>query len=82
MPNQVYTVPPEKDGDAAGASFLAGIPQTQLALIGRTDLAANPYTRSLIASLNDLSEVDGRGQLSADGMVVYELAGHEHLAEL
>src|SRR5512139_1509482 len=81
VPNQVYTVPPEKDGDAAGASFLAGIPQTRLALIGRTDLAANPYTRSLIASLNDLSEVKGRGQLSADGMVVYDSQGTHNWQE-
>jgi signal transduction histidine kinase len=75
VPNQVYTVPPAGDGEAAGASFLAGIPQTQMALIGRTDLAANPYTRSLIDTLNNLSEVEGRGQLTADGMVVYDSQG-------
>ncbi len=75
VPNQVYTVPPAKEGDAAGASFLAGIPQTQMALIGRTDLGANPYTRSLIDTLNNLSEVEGRGQLTADGVVVYDSQG-------
>jgi signal transduction histidine kinase len=75
VPNQVYTVPPLKDGDAAGASFLSGVPQTQMALIGRTDLAANPYTRSLIGTLNNLAEVKGRGQLTADNMVVYDSQG-------
>jgi signal transduction histidine kinase/HAMP domain-containing protein len=75
VPNQVYTVPPVAEGGAAGTSFLAGIPQTQLALIGRTDLSANPYIRSLIETLNNLSEVEGRGQLTADGVVVYDSQG-------
>jgi signal transduction histidine kinase len=75
VPNQVYTVPPASEGDAAGASFLAGIPQTQLALIGRTDLGSNPYTRSLIGTLNNLSEVKGQGLLTADGVVVYDSQG-------
>ena len=72
MPNQIYTVPPTSQGEAAGTSFLAGIPQTQRALIGRTYLGANPYTRSLINDLNSLSEVDGAGLLIADGMIVYD----------
>ena len=55
--------------------FWPAIPQTQLALIGRTDLGANPYTRSLIDTLNNLSEVEGRGQLTADGVVVYDSQG-------
>ena len=75
VPNQVYTVPPAREGDAAGASFLAGIPQTQMALIGRTYLGANPYTRSLINTLNNLSEVEGRGLLTAEGVVVYDSQG-------
>ena len=75
VPNQVYLVPPSGEADSAGASFMAGIPQTQLALIGRTDLGANPYTRSLIETLNSLADVDGRGQLTADGMVVYDSQG-------
>jgi PAS domain S-box-containing protein len=75
VPNQMYTVPPVAEGNAAGASFLAGIPQTQLALIGRTYLGANPYTRSLINNLNSLSEVEGAGLLIADGMIVYDSQG-------
>jgi HAMP domain-containing protein len=72
VPNQIYTVPPLSGGDAAGTSFLAAIPQTQHALIGRTYLSANPYTRSLINNLSSLSEVDGTGLLIADGMIVYD----------
>ena len=75
VPNQVYMVPPLGEGDAAGAAFLAGIPQTQMALIGRTHLGANPYTRSLLNNLNSLSEVEGRGLLVAEGVVVYDSRG-------
>ena len=75
VPNQVYTVPPTGEGEAAGASFLAGIPQTQLALVGRTYLNENPFTRSLVNTLGNLSEVEGRGLLTADGIVVYDSQG-------
>lgn len=75
VPNQVYTIPPVTQGEAAGISFLAAIPQTQRALIGRTYLSANPYTRSLINNLNSLSEVEGSGLLIADGVIVYDSQG-------
>ncbi|HUE99117.1 MAG TPA: ATP-binding protein [Anaerolineales bacterium] len=74
VPNQIYTVPPLVEGEAAGVSFLAAIPQSgdeQQVLIGRTYLDANPYTRPLINNLNSLAGVNGAGQLIADGMVVY-----------
>ena len=70
--NQIYTIPPTQDGAPAGTSFLAAIPQTQRALLGRMYLGANPYTRSLINNLNSLSEVDGTGMLIAEGVVVYD----------
>jgi len=75
VPSQTYTVPPVAEGNAAGTSFLAAIPQTQHALIGRTYLGANPYTRSLINNLNSLSEVGGSGLLIADGVIVYDSQG-------
>ncbi len=75
VPNQTYTVPPMLEGNAAGTSFLAAIPQTQRALIGRTYLDANPYTRSLINNLNSLSEVNGSGLLIAEGVIVYDSQG-------
>ncbi len=75
VPNQVNTVPPLAGDRAAGASFLAAIPQTQYVLIGRTYLSANPYTRSLINTLNSLSEVNGEGLLIAEGIIVYDSQG-------
>lgn len=74
VPNQIYTVPPLIEGEAAGVSFLAAIPQTeerQYVLIGRTYLSTNPYTRPLVNNLNSLAGVNGAGQLIADGVVVY-----------
>ncbi len=71
VPNQVYSVPPVVEGEAAGVSFLAAIPQTKQVLIGRTYLSENPYTRSLINNLNSLSGVNGTGMLIDDGIIVY-----------
>ena len=76
--NQIYTVPPVVEGEAAGASFLAALPSTPTTqagprvLIGRTYLSANPYTSSLINNLNSLASIQGSGMLIADGMVVYD----------
>ena len=72
VPNQIYTIPPTREGEPAGTSFLAAIPQTQRVLIGRMYLGANPYTRSLLNNLNSVSEVDGTGMLVADGVIVYD----------
>ncbi|HLO29060.1 MAG TPA: ATP-binding protein [Anaerolineales bacterium] len=69
--NQIYTVPPIVQGEAAGVSFLAAIPGTNRVLIARTYLSSNPYTRSLINNLNSLTGVNGAGELIADGMIVY-----------
>ncbi|HKG55273.1 MAG TPA: ATP-binding protein, partial [Anaerolineales bacterium] len=71
VPNQVYSVPPVVEGEAAGVSFLAAIPQTERVLIGRTYLSENPYTRSLINNLDSLAGVNGTGILIADGLIVY-----------
>ncbi len=71
VPNQMYTVPPVVEGEAAGVSFLAAIPGTDRVLIGRTYLSSNPYTRSLINNLNSLAGVNGAGELIADGVIVY-----------
>jgi signal transduction histidine kinase/HAMP domain-containing protein len=72
VPNQIYTVPPVEDGEAAGVSFLAAIPETDGVLIGRTYLSSNPFTRSLINNLNSLAGVSGAGMLIADGIIVYD----------
>jgi PAS domain S-box-containing protein len=72
VPNQVYAVPPAEPGGAARLSFFAAIPETQRALIGRTDVRANPYMRSLIENLDGLQEVNGTGFLIDDqGTILY-----------
>jgi len=70
--NQVYAIPPVAPGKAARISFVAAIPGTQRALVGRTDLQANPYMRSLIENLNSLQELNGAGLLVDDqGNILY-----------
>jgi PAS domain S-box-containing protein len=72
VPNQVYAIPPVAPGEAARVSFLAVVPGTQRALVGRTDLRANPYMSSLIENLNNLQEVNGAGFLMDDqGNILY-----------
>lgn len=71
VPNQIYAIPPVTAGEAAGVSFLAAVPGTQRALIGRTYLSVNPYTRSVINNLNSLTEVNGAGMLIAEDRIVY-----------
>jgi len=72
VPNQVYAIPPVAPGEAARISFVAEIPGTQRALVGRTDLRVNPYMRSLIENLNSLKELNGAGLLVDDqGNILY-----------
>jgi signal transduction histidine kinase/HAMP domain-containing protein len=70
--NQVYAIPPAAPGEAARISFVAAVPGSQRALVGRTDLQANPYMRSLIENLNSLQELNGAGLLVDDqGNILY-----------
>ncbi|HJR81664.1 MAG TPA: ATP-binding protein [Anaerolineales bacterium] len=81
VPNQVYAIPPLVEGEAAGVSFLAAIPQSEnrhYVLIGRTYLNTNPYTRPLVNNLNSLAGVNGAGMLIADGVVVYHSEGAQN----
>ncbi len=74
VPNQIYAIPPLVEGEPAGVSFLAAVPQSEgqgYVLIGRTYLNTNPYTRPLVNNLNSLAGVNGAGMLIADGVVVY-----------
>ncbi|HSL31587.1 MAG TPA: ATP-binding protein, partial [Anaerolineales bacterium] len=71
VPNQIYTVPPAGENEAAGVSFIAAIPGMDRVLIGRTYLNLNPYSRSLISNLDSLVSVNGAGMLIADGVIVY-----------
>ncbi|HEY9528029.1 MAG TPA: ATP-binding protein [Anaerolineales bacterium] len=81
VPNQIYAIPPLVEGEAAGISFLAAVPQNesrQYVLIGRTYLSTNPYTRPLVNNLNSLAGVNGAGMLIADGVVVYHSEGAQN----
>ena len=81
VPNQVYAIPPLVEGEAAGVSFLAAVPQTEsrrYVLIGRTYLSTNPYTRPLVNNLNSLAGVNGAGMLIADDVVVYHSEGAQN----
>src|SRR5215207_9585459 len=81
VPNQIYAIPPITEGEAAGVSFLAAVPQNEdrnYVLIGRTYLSTNPYTRPLVNNLNSLAGVNGAGMLIADGVVVYHSEGAQN----
>jgi PAS domain S-box-containing protein len=76
MPIQMYTLPPTLGGVSARLSFLAAVYNDQGVrsgvLVGRTELATNPFTESLIISLNSLSDTNGQGMLLDDsGTILY-----------
>jgi len=76
LPIQMYTLPPTEGGLAARLSFMtptydsAGI-RTGV-LVGRTDLATNPFFEPIIISLNGLSSNSGNGILiDENGTILY-----------
>ena len=64
---QYYAVPPVGGEPTAQVSFIAAIQgpdgDNKGILIGRTDLASNPFTQPLIKNLDSLTEVGGQGIL-------------------
>ncbi len=75
-PIQMFTLPPALGGKAARLSFLAAVYDEKGVrsgvLVGRTDLATNPFIESLIISLNSLSDTNGSGMLLDDkGTILY-----------
>ena len=76
VPVQVYAIPPFEHGDSAQISFIASIVAEDETvsgiLIGRTDLATNPYTQSILTNLNSVSDLGGVGLLvDKDGKILY-----------
>ena len=76
MPIQMYTLPPSMGGKAARLSFLAAVYDARGVrsgvLVGRTDLASNPFTQSLVISLSSLSDTNGAGMLiDENGTILY-----------
>ncbi|MGD2158768.1 MAG: HAMP domain-containing protein, partial [Anaerolineales bacterium] len=73
---QVYTVPPEEGGITAQVSFMAAIQDengvVNGVLVGRTDLASNPFTQPLLTGLDSVEDIGGEGYLlDENGQVLY-----------
>ncbi len=71
-----YSIPPVDDEPSAQVSFWYPIKDmngvVQGALVGRTDLKSNPFTKPVIASLDSLTGSDGEGLLLDDkGRILY-----------
>ncbi|RPI32253.1 MAG: HAMP domain-containing protein, partial [Chloroflexota bacterium] len=67
VPIQNYTAPPVEGETAAQVSFLATVvdedAQVTGILIGRTDLASNPFTQPVLNSIRNIVGADGEGML-------------------
>lgn len=77
---QVYTIRPLPDENAAQVSFIAAIPsadgQIVGVLLGRTDLASNPFTQPAVRALESLKDLNGSGAiLDQSGQVLYPASG-------
>ncbi len=76
VPFQIYTLPPQSNEGAARVSFLAALKDAgenvRGVLIGRTNLATNPFSKSILASLQSLTGADGEGiLLDEEGRILY-----------
>jgi two-component system phosphate regulon sensor histidine kinase PhoR len=76
LPIQMYTLPPPLGGLAARLSFMAPVyDPTGVCtgvLVGRTDLATNPFFDPIIIALNSLSSANGNGMLiDENGTILY-----------
>ncbi len=76
VPIQIISTSPESGGAAAILSFIAGVrnPEGELlgVIIGRSDLAANPFAKPLLSSIGSLSAVNGEGMLvDENGLILY-----------
>jgi PAS domain S-box-containing protein len=76
IPFQTYIAPPEEGQNAAQISFVAAVfdPErtVRAVLIGRTDLARNPYSGPVLSSLDTLQQIGGVGMLLDDeGRILY-----------
>ena len=76
VPIDVVATNPEPGGATALLSFIAGVRDQggdlRGVLVGRSDLAENPFARPLLTSIGSLSEVDGKGMLiDENGLILY-----------
>ena len=73
---QSYPIPPAEGEQAAQMTFIAAVQddnnQVRGVLIGRTNLATNPFTRPVIAALDSMLDVNGEGfLLDENGQILY-----------
>ncbi len=76
LPVQVYAIPALDGSNSSQITFLAAVFDDEGGvggvLIGRTDLISNPYTQSILTSLNSVSDIEGVGLLvDEDGNILY-----------
>jgi len=77
VPFQTYPIVPEEGQKAAQVSFVAAVFDqdkiVRAVLVGRTDLATNPFIGPILASLDTLSETGGMGLLIDEkGRILYQ----------
>ncbi|MFZ6029393.1 MAG: ATP-binding protein [Chloroflexota bacterium] len=82
---QLYAIPPSEIQKQGRVSFLASVKdesgQVVGVLIGRTELASNPFTQPVIANLKQLQALGGEGMLIDDkGQVLYHANEQQALA--
>ncbi len=73
---QTYSLPPLENADSAQISFLAAIQDEDGdvtgVLIGRTEIATNPFTQVMVSSLRSLEPMGGMGYLlDEEGKVLF-----------
>ncbi|MDX1435787.1 MAG: ATP-binding protein, partial [Anaerolineales bacterium] len=73
---QYYTAPPKDMENAAQVSFIATLGDASRGpdgvLVGRTDLATNPFTKPILQNLDSLDGIGGQGILvDEEGVILY-----------
>lgn len=76
IPLQIISTVPRTGSNAASLSFVAGVKdqdgELRGVLIGRSDLAVNPFAKPILTGLNSLSSVEGQGMLiDENGRILY-----------
>jgi PAS domain S-box-containing protein len=76
VPTQIVSITPLQGSKAAILSFITGVENQDGdlvgVLLGRNDLAANPFAKPLLTSIESLSSVDGEGVLvDQNGFILY-----------
>jgi PAS domain S-box-containing protein len=73
---QTYTVPPLKNEGTAQISFLAsvhdGTGQVKGVLLGRSDLATNPFTKPIIQAFQEMKDTGPESTGGVNGMILDE----------